>query len=278
MGSRAPTEATSTASWVSRSLILAGVFAGLCADRSARADEVDAPSDDDGEKEPEPNAGCFSRSGAAFTVDNWDLFGAISANDVVEFARIRHPEAAAALEDAPEGSYVAERARDRIRGNKAYRREFSSAREMLRDAVFVAPDSKTFGLEHLGQGRFFLYVAGGSSDPFSDILLQGRMTVHDAFTMATMKHFRKRTDGEGPTWGIDLLGMPQSLKERIEENFDQGWKLRWRWKGLGVRRSSWTIDLDRNGTIRRVPASVFTLNTLSIDILDDTGAVLWTVN
>jgi hypothetical protein len=227
--------------------------------------------------EPEQKTLCFSRAGGAYRVDNWDLFQAVSANDVVAFARNRYPEVDEALENVDDGSYAAERLRDQIRRNKVYRRELSTTRSALRDADFMAPDDDTFGLEHLGRGKFFLFVAGGSSDPFSDVLIQGRMKFHDRFTMATMKRYRKLLGPDGVIWGLELLGLPESVRDRIEENFDEAWKLRWRWKGLGRLRSSWTLDSGSDRRPGRLPSSIYTLRSLALEIVDGDGATLWQV-
>jgi hypothetical protein len=261
-----------------RSLVFASSLIGLCADAVAFAagDEASSVEEGTGTTAPHARAECFPRAGATYVLDDWELFRAISANDVVAFARKRHAEIEAEFEDIPEGSYRAERLRDQIKQSKVYVRELSSTRARLRDAVFVAADSDTFGLEHLGHGRFFLYVAGGAADSTADMLVQGRM--HDDFTMATMRHYRKRLDQEGPLWGLDLVGMPNSVKEGIEEKLDHGWTLRWRWKGLAVPRSSWILELDAYGRLHRAPVSIYALGELSIDLLDEAGVILWTVD
>lgn len=45
------------------------------------------------------------------------------------------------------------------------------------------------------------------------MLVQARLHEHDAFTIGRMARFRKIDDRDGPTWGIDLAGMPKTVRD-----------------------------------------------------------------
>lgn len=205
----------------------------------------------------------FARQGDAYLIDNWNLFLAISANDLVAFAAQRHPEVKAELENLDPGTFHLEEARKRIKGTKTFREELAVARAGLSQATFVATANGGFGLQHLGGGHFFLFVAGGSQEEGSAPIVEALFPKHPDFSMAAFGRYRKIVDHDGPMWGVDLRGMPSALSTVAEDNLPDGnerWSLQWRWHGLGRVNHSWRRSSDNYGRVKREPTTIYTMD------------------
>jgi len=220
-------------------------------------------------------------------IANWDLYAALSTNDVVGYAVAIDPAAAARRDELRGRAYQTQQWRAGLVGDARLRAAFDEQRRRLAGTVVYldANGKPPAGCAHalVYVDHEFRIVLGEGNEradtlAFATVAPSCRQTIAAGFQVTAGRSYRFRCwRGQYErTCGWGLPDMPETLKSRVESDYPKAVRLLWHWRGLGgIVRVRY---LDGNGVAEHESLVVNVPTGLGLDFVDSNGRVLWTAN
>jgi hypothetical protein len=232
----------------------------------------------------------FPATAGGHRITDWDLYAALTSNDLLGYAVAIDPVRAARREEVRGRAYQTQTWQDDIKRDPLLRAAFDGERVRLAAMQVYLDSDGDAALERCPRpvsyiDKEFRILLGGSiqnADPLASATVAPacRPTPAATFQITAGRSYRF-TCWPGP-YGKDcgwrLPDMPESLKRIIETDYPMSIKLRWHWRGVnGVARIR-SIDANGNRMAERDSVVATVPVDLGLDFVDGNGRILWTAN
>lgn len=231
----------------------------------------------------------FPAVGSGHRIASWELYAALSTNDLVAYAVAIDPAVAARRDELRGRAYQTEEWRAGLARDPRLRGAFDGQRRRLAGTVVyfdvngTPPAACVHALVYVDhEFRIVLGEGNERADTlaFATVAPSCRQTMSPGFQVTAGRSYRFRCwSGQyDKTCGWRLPDMPESLKSVVESDYPKSIRLLWHWRGLGGVARVRYLDADGNGVSEHDSVLVNVPTELGLDFVDAKGRILWTAN